>query len=606
MSEGEESSMHKGFKSTLLTVAVALLGFKAMATAPTITDIPDVIIGDAENGTPSNIFVYPDAINLDNFVSDTDTTDGGIIWSYTGGGGTYLLNGIGPNAGDLVSPAAGARLNNNANTDPRSSDSQARTITFRNNVHSPLASEPVTSGYTAAPTSETQTVTLVASDSSTISSKSILVYTDDNGDDQTSGSGGIQILTLDFTTGTNGWTQYSTFISDGGTVGHAQNASGLCLTSSAGGNIIAGWTSAPAYNNNPANAFHTVALVNNAVYEFRMSVTSTAVSGRTPIWTLFVQNTFDVYGAQAAFFDNGGTGNNPGPGADAPVGTPGGTRPVFTWFYAAAGSEAPAFQNWVTTPANAANLDMRVQLGIFDPAVPLAYGGADLDAGTICFKSLEVSRHDRTALSVTATPYNATNLTDAPVGTAGVEDLTVGDVDVSDFSTGAGTTNVTYVAGDVVISPSSTSAWETNQAFVIVRPGDGTVSTTAAGSPDMRDNYPVPWKTDQLYKISFRMRANSALGESNPLDFAFLGGVTLSNEILCNAYMTNAQGAVSMPKQTAADYVVYWHGNNRTLEPGNWQRFGPTLQLGSNATFTVPTNQGGLALESIKVEEVTP
>ena len=592
--------MHKGFKSTLLTVAVALLGFKAMATAPTINDIPDVIIGDAEDGSASNVFVYPDAINLDNFVQDTDTTDGGILWSYTGGGGTYLLNGIGPNAGSPTNPATGAQLNAN-DADTRKVDANARTITFRNNVHSPLAQEPSTAGFTAPTTSETATVTLIASDETTASSQSILVYTDNDGDDRTSGGQqGIPVLNLSFTNTTNGWTQYSTFISDGGTIGHAQNASGLCLTSSAGGNIIGGWTSAINFAGVPANAYHTVGLVNNAIYEFRVEVTTTAAAARTPIWTLYIENTHDVYGAQAAFFDNGGTANNAGAGANAPA--PLSTRPVYQWYFAPGAYQSSAFQAWVSNAANAADIDMRLQLGIFDPAVPLAYGGADLDTGTICFKTLVVNRSDATQLSVTGTAYSATNLTDGPVGTAGVEDLTVGDIDVTDFS--GGITNISYTGGDLTLTPTSTSAWQNGSPFTIIRPGDATVSTTAAGSPDNRDNFPVVWKSDQLYKISFNLQATDALGETNPPDFAFLGGVVLSNEVLCNAFITNARGAVGMPKLAAQDYVVFWYGNNRTLEPGNWQRMGPTLQIGCNANFATPTNQSGIKLNAIKVEEV--
>jgi hypothetical protein len=73
--------MSKGLKVSLVTVAIALMGMSAMATAPVISDIPDPIVGGGETVTPSNTFVYPDAINLNFYVQD----DGGIenvVWSY--------------------------------------------------------------------------------------------------------------------------------------------------------------------------------------------------------------------------------------------------------------------------------------------------------------------------------------------------------------------------------------------------------------------------------------------------------------------------------------------------------------------------------------------
>ena len=155
--------MHKGLKSTLLTVAVALLGFKAMATAPTISSMPDIIIGDAETATPANEYVFPDAVDADTKVSDTDSTDGQIIWSYTNPGGNYRINNATPNTGDLVNPAAGSRINV-VDTDPKQVDNNPRTFTFRNIVHSPIGGS-----YTQATTSEGQVVTVVASDGSTAS-----------------------------------------------------------------------------------------------------------------------------------------------------------------------------------------------------------------------------------------------------------------------------------------------------------------------------------------------------------------------------------------------------------------------------------------------------
>ena len=75
--------MSKGLKLTLLTVAIALMGMYAMAIAPTVDEIPTVIIGGGTAGsTPPDVFVYPDALDLSTYVDDPDGTDAGIVWSY--------------------------------------------------------------------------------------------------------------------------------------------------------------------------------------------------------------------------------------------------------------------------------------------------------------------------------------------------------------------------------------------------------------------------------------------------------------------------------------------------------------------------------------------
>ena len=90
--KGECISMRKGFTVTLLTVAVAMMGSNAMSMAPVISEIKDIIVADDSGATGSNNFVYPDAIDLNNSVSDGDTADSAIIWSYYDEDGNYLIN----------------------------------------------------------------------------------------------------------------------------------------------------------------------------------------------------------------------------------------------------------------------------------------------------------------------------------------------------------------------------------------------------------------------------------------------------------------------------------------------------------------------------------
>ena len=128
--------MKKGLTMTLLTVAIAMMGYQALALAPVITDIPSPIVGNAGDVTAPNTFVYPDAINLDAYVSDDSSATTKILWSYEESGTKYILNGIDPiNSSD----AAGIEYNPgakniaaNLGTGERNEDANIRTVTIRN------------------------------------------------------------------------------------------------------------------------------------------------------------------------------------------------------------------------------------------------------------------------------------------------------------------------------------------------------------------------------------------------------------------------------------------------------------------------------------------
>jgi len=74
--------MRKGLTKTLMAVAVAIMAVQVMAMAPVILDIPSPVVGNAENVTPANGFVYPDAIDLTQYVTDLESDSAQIIWSY--------------------------------------------------------------------------------------------------------------------------------------------------------------------------------------------------------------------------------------------------------------------------------------------------------------------------------------------------------------------------------------------------------------------------------------------------------------------------------------------------------------------------------------------
>lgn len=188
--------MTKGI-NTLFVAAIALLGVaNASATAPVISTIPDVIIGDAENNGPSdnNFFVFTDAFNFDDYVTDDLTADVNLKWSFDEGdpatpaSGWYQINGKTPvhvgtaaQVGDTssspshVNPAAANELRG-----------VSATASFRDVVFSPTPgtgpfpdpTEPDESAHATG-----KVVTFYVSDGTLAASKDILVKTIDNGFD---------------------------------------------------------------------------------------------------------------------------------------------------------------------------------------------------------------------------------------------------------------------------------------------------------------------------------------------------------------------------------------------------------------------------------------
>jgi len=179
-------------------VAFAMLAVNARAYAPVIQEVPDIIVGDAENSSASNVFVFPNAIDLDAKVSDDLTTDTGIIWTYSETtDNMYTINKAlrsDPLVDNLVSPANSKKIT--YTWDPRDTTTGtlgARTVTIRDESRSPVASDanhnatysPADcNGTSVQAYKSSRTITLYASDGSTVSlanAKSFIVYTLDNG-----------------------------------------------------------------------------------------------------------------------------------------------------------------------------------------------------------------------------------------------------------------------------------------------------------------------------------------------------------------------------------------------------------------------------------------
>jgi hypothetical protein len=593
--------MRKGLKSTLLTVAVALLGFQAMAMAPTISTVPDVIIGDAETGTNSNDFTFPDALNGNNLVSDDVTSDGGILWTFQNPGGNYSINArtrTDGSAEDLNAPTANYSLT--GADDPSAVDADTRTFTFRNIQFSPVGGPNTEPGALPTP-GFGEAMTLVASDGTTYTMSNVFMAYIVDGEDALSGSIGEGVYSVDWTDGgTHGWVQNPIFVADGGVVTLSNSTSGICADASAQGTNISGWTSQANYTGSNAT-YNTIALAANAVYQVRVTANTTATPGNTPLWYVNFQNTLDWYGGTYLFFDNG---VSPTPGNNAPLspGNPSGRQVFEAWMNAPAVGTA-SFETEVGNASNAQFHDFRLSLDVLDIGVTGndPYGGA-ADAGAICWKQIEVTRYDVSTFQVQSTPYNVTNITQPVNAAAGVQNTDPDAVSTIDL-TGAAVSTIAYSGGDITITPNNATAWENNSAFFIIQPGDG--QNGFNGSADMIDNYPATFDAEQLYRIVYTLQAPDATGESNPPDYFYLGGDAPTNDIITNTYQTTKLNVSGMPKQTAQEFVAFYHGNGGTSATGNFARMRPHMFCGTVPAFIDVTNTGGITISAIRIDKGT-
>jgi hypothetical protein len=580
----EEISMKRGLTVTLMMVAIALIGYRSMAFAPVISDIPSPIIADDAPVSGANHFVYPDAINLDLYVSD----DGGaanVIWSYVESSGTYQLNGVATlnlATDNPTSPGAKAISTQVLNSE-ENPDTNARTVTLRNVHLSPFAGpdtapNPDVAGIVAA---ETKVVTLFASDGATHSlGKDLLVYTDNNGVDRLSTGVAAPDTTINFLTGTNNWVYALGF----GTMS-SSTVGGICLEAPLTGVNFANWSS----------PYQIINLVDNAVFRIRLTVDSTQTTAfKNPLWDI-VYDSFatnpaerqDAYGGDFFFLDNEG-------GANAP-GTLG--RTEFEVWAAPIPVAAPSWRANAFTTAMEPSNDMRLIFRILD-ADGAGYG-AETDLGRICLKSLDITKFDITNdLQEGAVVFNAATITNA---------ATDNPLTATSFSaTGLVGTTATFASGAVTITPTDSNGW-TNEISKI-EPGDTTVNTsTGAG---LTDNWPITWENQTLYKAEVQVSAPDATGESNPPDAIRFGMDTPTTELIYLAHITPNMNRAGTPKQgTPQTYTSFFFSHNLSLTTiPNAKALRPRMDcldgdaLQANG-FT--TNKGGVKVSSMKVTKMT-
>jgi hypothetical protein len=601
-----------GLRVTLLAVAIAVLGFNAMAMAPTISEIPDVIVGDAEEATESNRFVFPDAIDLDSFVNDDNTSSGAIIWSYSVAvtPTRYTLDGVQPlDIGSEDPNAPGSKRIDSQDLDPAEADSNARSVTIRDELRSPVASDP---GPYADPAGtgilpDSRVVTLYASDGTTwsmdqsLNGGTFIIYTDDDGLDRFSpdAAQGTPVYSADFTQGPLNWT-FAENIPAGSATGTQNGTTGLCIDVPATGENDGVWFS----------PYGIVDLVDNQVYRARLSMSTTQTTVfQTPLWMFVYDNVGtsgegqNDYGGETFVLDNEG-------GANSPISGVG--RSTFDFYFAPTPMQAAHFRDATDgffSSALEANNDMRLQFRIIDSDA--AGINAQIDQGSVCMGDIDVVMFDFDDRNEVQQVYNvdsSTPFSDAVSGGTGI-----GAYQLDEIGDNA---NFSISSGVITISPSNN--W--NLAVHLLRPGDRTVNLGTTDGSENADNWPIPWVGDTIYLIEYQLSAPSATDESNPPDVIRIGADVLDQQIVTDNFIAgntpdfssgslNTRG-LTMPRAgTPQIYTCFWYSLSESLTNiPDALRWRPRFEILCSPDLNPigrTNNTGAVRVHGVTVTEIT-
>ncbi|MEN6625685.1 MAG: hypothetical protein ABFD69_05590 [Candidatus Sumerlaeia bacterium] len=598
--------MRKGFSVTLAMVAFAMLAYNASAYAPTITDLPDIVVGDAEDSSAANVFVFTNAIDLNAKVNDDMTTPAGIIWTYSEADSQYLINKATPSVpgtDNQVSPSAAKRIDNQS--DPADTDGP-RTATIRDNVRSPYTG---TAPYSPSDLNggilpNSRVITLYASDGSTVSltnGKSFVVYSLDNGYDAYSPAEDVVYQPPMQGAIPSGWS----YQPSAGTATQSFGNDGLCITVGLTGDNDARWQS----------AYGSVSLAANSVWEARLTVTTSQNTAfAQPLWAMVYDNYGGTgvtgqneYGGECFFIDNENGANS----AIASVGRNGSEN--FKVFMMPIQEQTEQFSNSTTgflSPTYDPSNDMRIILRVMD------YGsstyGAATDSGSICWSGLKVVRHDLADMNAVGDPeMNVSTFADGRTTPLTANSFFCEGYNASYFDQ----TTVTFGATGVTIAP--TTNWNSATVLLFV-PGDSNAAILGppATNANINDNYPIAWVADSLYYIEYTLKALDATNEMNPPDVIRVGADEATNEIVFDNFLVpntpdnpfNTRG-LSTPRTGAAQkYACFFYSHSVTKSTSNnVARWRPRLDILCSSSVSPigrNTNTGSVMVTSMKVQKV--
>jgi len=601
--------MKNGLTKALAAVAIAFIGYQAYAVAPVVRAIPDIIVTDDTNlvVTTPFTFVYPDAINLNDYVSD-DGDLSAIIWSYKGGFNTngdsrFRLNGATPltSATSTIAPPAVDQIQLAANITAAGEfnpDANPYTVTVRDIVLSPFGGPNVDPAVAVGTIIRTEFVTLYASDGTTASvGRNLKLMTRKAGPGvadsltYTPQPAPVRASTYSFATSTNFWVSSSPI----GSITY-QTVGGLCITSTAAGANLGELVS-------PYGTAGGVQLTANSVYRMRATMTTNQTNaGQVPLWDIYLQN-FNPAGAGgdqaylADYFFLDGTGS-----ANAIKGPATGLNQFDLW-YAPAALSTPQWAGVFGTTYDGKR-DMRLVFRVLDVAG--AGYGAETDSGQICMTNLVVDKFDTTRMYEVG---NSQVYSLNPV-IPGINGVSVLDLlhDTFGILDGSGTTKDYVTSSALTLKPLDPAGWTTE--LTTITPGDSinppASDPTYGNGSSVIDNYPINWDSNSLYQINVSVSAPDALGATNGPDALRIGFDSKTSEILGTSFMTTGLTRVGMPKFAAPQtYTMFFWSHNRTLsavpETG---RLRWTLDVMNAAAFNPVRKTGGIRIHSVQVKKV--
>lgn len=562
----------KGFLKTLMTVALALMSVSVFATAPVITDPGDYIVGDAEQGVGVNLFIYPDAIDFDGSVSDDNTADASIRWSFDDPTARYRLNGA---MGGVVDPNAPANNLRIIDTDTAEApnDANANTLTIRNENLSPIVgadTDPVGTGIIA---SETSTITLYASDASLFSSVNIVLYTADDGSDSLSGGILTNVFDHDYENDPSVRTGWISQITPNSTAGTTGTGTGFCM-GVPGPNIAAAgvrWLSPHNTSNTAAPGF--VQLVDLNAYRFRAFMYSDVTANNaTPYWTAGYNNSFftgtngglqsNIYGGDTWVLD--GTG-----GANA-IGKIVSSVLVGRYNYDFWAVPPPCLtQAWRGTidptlspfsPTFDARNDMNFTIRILDDNTGLATQNR---LGTICLRTLRCDR------------VNVNDLTTTLIHGPAINTATHAVLPDTTGPPGNGTGVIRNATADILFNLGP--AVETNASGGRKR----ALFYNAAGTSVIKREYPLDdiWTNDRLFLVKGAIRSDvggvgGTTEGTDPVELIFVDWQAPTNEVggfhFCSKGATGNMKRAASPRLLATtggqpqEYISLMAANNES------------------------------------------
>jgi len=608
--------MKRGFTQTLMMAAIVVMAAQALAMAPIVSDIPSPVVGDQETITPANTFVYPDAIDLSKYVTDTVTTvSTDIKWYYrveTAGEHFYSINNAPEvddtdNLNDPNTIAAAKIIAGPGKTSSDPAGTDASKITIRNKHLTPIA------GPNIAPDGDqTQIVTLYASDGETVTAQPVAFYTAAGELDHLSPSG-IKDIDRAFTGATTGVTNGYTYLTGVGTLGHSISTLGICMTIN---------TTDVDHSGSWNSPFSEIKLVKNAAYRVRMTINGTQTAeNETPLWDVILTNLWidpsiqpitaaaihgkQAYGADFWMYDGIG-------GENAYVQfVAGGGNAIYDFWW----TPAPVLTaRWNDTSSTQGGL-FASNAGVDDGDAQISFRiinsrasrGSDADihadrsVGTLCLKALTVERFDMGNLTTDATPvWNCTSWTQASGTTPG-----------GGWNVGQSNVTATSASDGITVKATSGSDASAN-CYAALAPGDN-VRDLATPSVNT-DNFPCPMDPKTLYKVTYSLAAPTQTDMDHPVDVFWLTNEMMSQEEIQESYVSSMAWHHGMPATGAAQqFYAFFYSNYGTNRSGGnlptfWSSFHPKFAITNNSSFVGPgaeTKVGGIKLSGVLVEKVT-